>query len=111
MARIGSFTAEKDGYVGSIRSLSINIKTSFVANKDKASDGAPDFRIYGGSAELGAAWWARSNSGTPPRDYLRRPPRRSRLAGSHPRRPHPGRGDRYPHLESAKRLAWPADKT
>ena len=70
MARIGSFTAEKDGYVGSIRSLSINIKARFVANKDKASDGAPDFRIYGGSAELGAAWWARSNSAAPPRDYL-----------------------------------------
>ena len=32
-------------------------------------EGAPDFRVYGGYAELGAAWKARSN-GEEPRDYL-----------------------------------------
>lgn len=69
MATIGSFTAGKDGYVGTIRTLTINIKAKFVANDQKKSDGAPDFRIYAGSAELGAAWKARSNS-KEPRDYL-----------------------------------------
>ena len=32
MATIGNFTASKDGYVGTIRTLTINAKTRIVAN-------------------------------------------------------------------------------
>lgn len=69
MATIGSFTAGKDGYTGTIRTLTVNVKARIVANDQKKSDGAPDFRVYAGNAELGAAWNARTN-GDAPRDYL-----------------------------------------
>ena len=69
MATIGSFTAGKDGYAGTIRTLTMNVKARIVANDQKNSESAPDFRIYAGRAELGAAWKARSN-GEEPKDYL-----------------------------------------
>ena len=69
MATIGSFTAGKDGYTGTIRTLTVNVKARIVANDQKKTDGAPDFRVYAGSAELGAAWKARTG-GEEPRDYL-----------------------------------------
>lgn len=69
MATIGSFTANKDGYTGTIRTLTVNIKTRIVANDTKKTEGAPDFRIYAGRAELGAAWKAQTK-GEKPRDYL-----------------------------------------
>lgn len=69
MATIGSFTAGKDGYVGTIRTLTVNVKARIVANDQKKSDGAPDFRLYAGRAELGAAWKARTN-GEASREYL-----------------------------------------
>ncbi len=74
MATIGSFIVSKDGYVGTIRTLTVNVKARIVANDQKKSEDAPDFRVpdfrvYAGRAELGAAWKARSN-GDAPRDYL-----------------------------------------
>lgn len=69
MATIGSFTASKDGYEGTIRTLTVNVKARIIANDRKTSEGAPDFRIYAGRAELGVAWRATSN-GEPPREYL-----------------------------------------
>jgi uncharacterized protein (DUF736 family) len=69
MATIGSFTAGKDGYTVTIRTLTVNVKANIVANDKKSSEGAPDFRVYAGRAELGAAWKAKI-SGKEPRDYL-----------------------------------------
>jgi len=69
MATIGSFTAGKDGYTGTIRTLTVNVKANIVANDRKSSEGAPDFRVYAGRAELGAAWKAKTSGGEP-RDYL-----------------------------------------
>ena len=69
MATIGSFTPGKDGYVGTIRTLTVNVKAKIVANDNKKSEAAPDFRIYAGRAELGAAWKAQTK-GDEPRDYL-----------------------------------------
>ena len=69
MATIGSFTPGKDGYVGTIRTLTVNVKAKIVANDRKTSEGAPDFRAYAGRAELGAAWKART-TGDDARDYL-----------------------------------------
>lgn len=56
MATIGTFTAHEGGYVGTIRTLTINVKTKLVPNKARANEKAPDFRVYAGGAELGAAW-------------------------------------------------------
>ena len=69
MATIGSFTPITDGYTGTIRTLTANVKAKIVANDQKKSEGAPDFRIYAGRAELGVAWKAQTN-GDEPRDYL-----------------------------------------
>ena len=69
MATIGSFTAIPDGYSGTIRTLTVNVKAKIVANDQKKSEGAPDFRVYAGRAELGAAWRATTN-GDAPRYYL-----------------------------------------
>ena len=69
MATIGSFTAGKNGYTGTIRTLTINVKVNIVANGNKSSEGAPDFRVFAGRAELGAAWKAKS-SGDEAREYL-----------------------------------------
>lgn len=56
MAVIGTFSAIKDGYAGTIRTLTVSTKVRLVANDHKESDGAPDFRIFAGAAEIGAAW-------------------------------------------------------
>ncbi len=69
MAIVGTFTPDKDGYVGTIRTLTMNVKARIVANDQKKSEGAPDFRIFAGRAELGAAWKAQTNS-EEPKDYL-----------------------------------------
>ena len=37
-------------------SIALTIKARIVANETKKSDAAPDFRVYAGRAELGAAW-------------------------------------------------------
>ncbi len=71
MATIGTFSATDDkGFVGTIRTMTINVKTKFVPNKNKnGNDKAPDFRIYAGGAELGAAWRSKSK-GEEGGDYL-----------------------------------------
>jgi len=55
MATIGSFTASDNGYSGSIKTLTLNIKAKFVAS-EKDQDKAPDYRIFAGPTEFGAAW-------------------------------------------------------
>jgi uncharacterized protein (DUF736 family) len=70
MSMIGTFTATKDGgWVGTIRTLTIDVKARFVPNDNQDSERAPAFRIFAGRSELGAAWRERS-SGETPRDYL-----------------------------------------
>ena len=56
MPVIGTFSAVKDGYAGTIRTLTVTTKVHILANDRKESDGAPDFRIMAGAAEIGAAW-------------------------------------------------------
>lgn len=55
MAQIGAFTMKDGAWTGTIRTMTINVKAQLVPNKDKAN-GAPDFRLYAGGAELGVAW-------------------------------------------------------
>ncbi len=65
MATIGTFTAKDGTWTGTIRTMTINVKAQLVPNKDK-SEGAPDFRLYAGGAELGAAWRQESKNGETP---------------------------------------------
>jgi uncharacterized protein (DUF736 family) len=55
MATIGTFTASDNGLAGSIKTLTLNIKAKFVAS-EKENDKAPDYRIFAGATEFGAAW-------------------------------------------------------
>ena len=45
MANIGTFTAEKDGYTGQLRTLTLNVKVKLVPNDKGDSESAPDFRL------------------------------------------------------------------
>ncbi len=60
MATIGTFTKTEDSFVGTIRTMTINVKTKIVPNNDKTKDSAPDYRVYAGGAELGAGWMEES---------------------------------------------------
>ena len=55
MSTIGTFTASDSGYTGSIKTLTLNVKAKFVAS-EKDHEKAPDYRIFAGSTEFGAAW-------------------------------------------------------
>jgi uncharacterized protein (DUF736 family) len=55
MAIIGTFTAADNGYTGSVKTLTLNVKVKFVAT-EKDNDKAPDFRIFSGVTECGAVW-------------------------------------------------------
>ena len=65
MAQIGAFTMKDGTWTGTIRTMTINVKAQLVPNKEKAN-GAPDFRLYAGGAELGAAWHQESKDGETP---------------------------------------------
>jgi uncharacterized protein (DUF736 family) len=66
MATIGTFTKSDDGFTGSIKTPTLSLKATFRA-VEKANDKAPDFRIFAGRAEFGAAWKKTSKD---ERDYL-----------------------------------------
>jgi uncharacterized protein (DUF736 family) len=56
MSTIGNFTASGNGFTGTVRTLTLNVKVKIVPN-DKESENAPDYRIVAGSAfDIGAAW-------------------------------------------------------
>lgn len=69
MATIGTFVRSKDGYSGTIDTLTVTKKVRIVANDNKQNENAPDFRIFGPKGELGAAWRQKTSDDTP-RDYL-----------------------------------------
>lgn len=63
MAQIGTFSAKDGKYTGTIRTMTINVKSQIVPNDKKSHADAPDFRVYAGGAELGAAWRQESKDG------------------------------------------------
>jgi len=57
MAIIGMFTSSKDGgWVGRIRTLVVSSRVRLVPNDNRGSEHSPDYRIYAGASEIGAAW-------------------------------------------------------
>ena len=66
MATIGTFTKSENGDTGAVKTLLLNVKAR-VSPAEKANDKAPDFRIFTGQIEFGAAWKRTSNEG---REYL-----------------------------------------
>lgn len=71
MAVIGTFTPAKDGgWVGTIRTLTIDAKVRLVPNDDRTSKKAPAFRMLVGNSRIGEAWEAKTG-GLNPKEYLR----------------------------------------
>lgn len=67
MATIGIFTTTANGFTGSIKTLTLNVKAR-LERVENPSDKGPHFRIFSGAAELGAAWQKVSKETE--RDYL-----------------------------------------
>ena len=62
MAIIGTFTKQDNTYQGTLATLTVKAKVS-IKPVEKTSEKAPDFRIFSGNAEIGAAWSATSKEG------------------------------------------------
>jgi uncharacterized protein (DUF736 family) len=68
MATIGTFHKQDDGSIsGAIKTLTLNVKSVVLRPVDKDNDKAPDFRIFSGQTEFGAAWKKTSKEN---RDYV-----------------------------------------
>ena len=65
MANIGTFTAEKDGFTGTLRTLTLNVKVKLVANDKGENENAPDFRLQAAGHDIGAAWQKTRDPGRP----------------------------------------------
>ena len=82
MSVIGTFSKSPDGYAGTIRTMTINVKAKVVANDKNGNDKAPDFKLVVGDKEFGAAWRAKAK-GADGKPFLRvelDDPRRVRVA-------------------------------
>ena len=67
MATIGTFTSNGNGFTGTIKTLNLNVKAR-IERVENPSDKGPQFRIFSGAVELGAAWQKTANKTE--RDYL-----------------------------------------
>jgi uncharacterized protein (DUF736 family) len=57
MAIIGTFTRTEDGkFTGNLKTLTLTNRLQFAPETNKSKDNAPDYRIFLGSIEVGAAW-------------------------------------------------------
>lgn len=55
MANIGTFTRDGDKFSGAITTLALKAKAT-IQPINKTKPAMPDYRIYAGGAEIGAAW-------------------------------------------------------
>ena len=69
MAIIGIFSQKDGKYTGTIRTMTINVKSVLVPNDKNGNEKAPDFKVVAGGAQLGAAWRA-TGKGDDAKDYL-----------------------------------------
>ncbi len=57
MTAIGYVTKQDDGsYKGQLKTVSIQAEIEIVPNDQKSDTNHPDFRVYTGDIEIGAAW-------------------------------------------------------
>ncbi|AKQ59825.1 DUF736 family protein [Bordetella hinzii] len=56
MANIGIFTADKDGFTGTLRTLTLNVRVKQLPNDKGGNENARDFRLQAASHDIGAAW-------------------------------------------------------
>jgi uncharacterized protein (DUF736 family) len=63
MATLGTFTLVEGAFVGRLTTLTINADVRLEAVAERTSTAVPDYRLYRGTSELGAAWAKLSKSG------------------------------------------------
>lgn len=63
MSVIGSFSASGKEYVGEIATLAIRATNVRIAPVQRATDTGPNYRVYAGRVEIGAAWTKKSKEG------------------------------------------------
>jgi len=63
MANIGTFTTDKDGFAGTLRTLTLNVKVKLVLNDKGDNEKAPDYRAQAAGHDIGAAWNKTSEAG------------------------------------------------
>ena len=68
MATIGIFTQTENGFTGTVKTLTLNVKTVSFIPAEGDSERGPDFRIFAGATEFGAAW--KKTARETQRDYL-----------------------------------------
>ena len=56
MANIGTFTVDKDGFSGTLRTLTLNVKVKLILNDKGDNENAPEFRVQAAGHDIGAAW-------------------------------------------------------
>ena len=56
MATIGTFTQTDDGFAGSVKTLTLNVKSVKFVPVESDNEKGPTFRILAGTTEFGAAW-------------------------------------------------------
>ena len=67
MAQIGTFTRGENGALnGTIKTLTLNVK-AVIRPSEKDNEKAPDYRVFAGAVEFGAAWKKTSRED---REYL-----------------------------------------
>jgi uncharacterized protein (DUF736 family) len=66
MPTIGTFHRQTDGsYSGAIRTLTLNLEQVQFRSVEREGDNAPDYRIFAGPIEIGAAWKKTSRGNRP----------------------------------------------
>jgi len=65
MATIGTFTRNENGFTGSVKTLNLNVKAVKFVPAEGENESGPDFRVFTGTIEFGAAWKKQSDKGNP----------------------------------------------
>ncbi len=67
MANIGNFNKDGEVYIGKLETLLFNVQATLEPVTDKKREKFPDFRLFSGEHEIGAAWKRTSQEGA---DFL-----------------------------------------
>ncbi len=67
MATIGTFSRTENGFTGSVKTLTLNVKAVKFVSIEGDNGKGPDYRVFAGATEFGAAWKKRSDKDN---DYL-----------------------------------------
>lgn len=65
MATIGTFSRTDNGFAGSVKTLNLNVKSVKFVPAEGDNQNGPDFRVFTGTTEFGAAWKKQSDKGNP----------------------------------------------